>query len=303
MEYSALLNYASGVLSRDRIKIKEPMSHHTSFRVGGPAEVLMQAETPEELASLIRFMNEEEIPFFILGKGTNLLVSDEGYPGVILKLGKGFSTINTEGNFLNAGASAALEAVSDAAMEAGLTGLEFASGIPGSLGGGVVMNAGAYGGEMSQVIHSVQAMNRKGEILTLKKEEMRLGYRTSIFKEEKYIVLWVSMELKKGKTDEIFDCMEEFNRLRREKQPLEYPSAGSTFKRPEGYFAGKLIMDAGLRGFSMGGAQVSEKHCGFIINKENATASDILELMTEVQRRVKEQFGVELEPEVITLGK
>ncbi len=303
MDYSALLNYASGILNRDQIKIKEPMKSYTSFQVGGPAEVMIQAETPEELGALVRFMDAERIPVFILGRGTNLLVPDEGYPGVILKLGRGFSTVEAEGNCLKAGAAAALEEVSDAAMQAGLTGLEFAAGIPGSLGGGVVMNAGAYGGEMSQVLTTVCAMNPKGEILTFQKEEMKLGYRTSIFKEKKYIVLWACMELNKGNTEEIFNKMEEFNRLRREKQPLEYPSAGSTFKRPEGYFAGKLIMDAGLRGFSIGGAQVSEKHCGFIINKENATASDIMELMKEVQKRVKERFDVELEPEVITLGK
>ena len=221
---------------------------------------------------------------------------------MIISLGANFGHIEVTGNELKAGAAALLGRVSKAAQKAGLSGLEFAAGIPGSLGGGVTMNAGAYGGELSQVVTKVKAMNEQGELIFLQKKELDLGYRTSIFKKRPYIVLEVTMSLTAGESEAILQRMEEYNRQRKEKQPLEYPSAGSTFKRPEGYFAGKLIMDAGLRGFSVGGAQVSEKHCGFVINKDGATATDIQKLMEQVQARVKEKFGVLLEPEVIFLG-
>ena len=303
MDFSVLLTYAGTILKKEQIKTDELMSKHTSFQIGGPAGIFLEIRTEEELEAMIRYMSREEIPFFVLGKGSNVLVSDDGIKAVILSLGGEFCGISIEGNKLKAGAAASLEEISGKAMENGLAGLEFAAGIPGSLGGGMVMNAGAYGGEMSQVVTRACAMTRKGERLILEKEQMKLGYRSSIFKEEQYIVLWAEMELEEDDPKEILSKMNDYNEQRSQKQPLEYPSAGSTFKRPQGYFAGKLIMDAGLRGFRVGGAQVSEKHCGFVINRENATAADVKRLMAEVQKQVREQFGVELEPEVIFLGE
>lgn len=289
-------------VEKEKIKENEPMCEHTSFQIGGPAAVFIKVDTRKELGKIVSCLNTHRIPYFILGNGSNLLVSDEGYDGVILSLGQEFEQIEITGHRMKAGAAVLLEKASEAAMEASLSGLEFAAGIPGSVGGGVVMNAGAYGGELSQIVAGVYSMSETGEIIYLDKEALELGYRTSIFKKKPYIALEIVLELKPGEQEAIRSQMEEYNQQRAQKQPLEYPSAGSTFKRPEGYFAGKLIMDAGLRGFSVGGAQVSEKHCGFVINKNGATARDICGLMREVQRRVKAQFGVELEPEVIFLG-
>lgn len=296
------LKQASLFLKAEDIKCNEPMNRHTSFRVGGPAKIFITIHSEDALSNLLKLLKESKLPFFILGNGSNLLVSDKGYEGVIVQLGNEFAKVEITDNCVTAGAAAFLAKVSNCAMENSLCGLEFASGIPGTLGGGVVMNAGAYGGELSQVITRVRAMDREGNLQILEKDELCMGYRTSIFMQKPYIILQVTMELKKGDKEEILNKMNRYNRSRREKQPLEYPSAGSTFKRPEGYFAGKLIMDAGLAGFTVGGAKVSEKHCGFVINKNQATATDILDVMKEVEKRVKEKFGVELEPEVIFLG-
>ena len=285
------------------IRLDEPMKDHTSFRIGGPAKVFLNIRSESILKKVLLLLREREIPYFVLGNGSNLLVSDEGYDGVIVYLGEEFTTIEINGNEVTAGAAVFLGKVAKKAMESGLSGMEFASGIPGSLGGGVVMNAGAYGGELSQVVTSVRAMDREGNILILKKDELMLGYRTSIFKMRPLIILKVAMKLKAGNKEEILEKMKEYHQARIEKQPLEYPSAGSTFKRPEGYFAGKLIMDAGLRGYSVGDAQVSEKHCGFVINRGNATAKDICILMKEITDKVKEKFDVELEPEIILLER
>lgn len=303
MDTAALLSYLNLFLPKENIRTEEPMSSHTSFRVGGPAGIFLTVPGEEELGRIFAYLHENELPYFILGNGSNLLVSDSGFDGVVVSLGEGFEGIEVSENEIKAGAAALLGRVSRVAQEAGLAGLEFASGIPGSLGGGVVMNAGAYGGELSQVICRVRAMDKQGRVFTLQRDQLELGYRTSIFKKQPYIILDVTMELKQGNAEDILLQMKEYNRLRQEKQPLEYPSAGSTFKRPEGYFAGKLIMDAGLKGYSVGGAQVSEKHCGFVINKNKATAEDIHRLMEEIQERVKQQFGVWLEPEVIFLGE
>lgn len=302
MDITAFLTYLETFMAKENIKLKEPMSSHTSFCVGGPAAVFIKVDGKEELGRIVSWLNTYEMAYFILGNGSNLLVSDEGYEGVILSLGEEFEGVEISGCQMRVGAGVLLGDAAQAAMEASLSGMEFAAGIPGSTGGGVVMNAGAYGGELSQIVVGVQAMNEHGEMIYLNKDELELGYRNSIFKKRPYIALEIIMELKKGKKEEIQQKMQEYNRQRAEKQPLEYPSAGSTFKRPEGYFAGKLIMDAGLRGFSIGGAQVSEKHCGFVVNKNRATAMDIRLLMKEVQRRVKQQSGVHLEPEVIFLG-
>lgn len=252
---------------------------------------------------MVEICKEEKLPYFILGNGSNLLVSDKGYRGAVIQLWKNVSDIRVEGCLIQAKAGASLAKIAAQALEAGLTGMEFAAGIPGTLGGAVVMNAGAYGGEMKDILKEALVMDGEGRIFTLTKEELKLGYRTSIVKEKGYIVLAAVLELQPGDREEIRKLMEDLKQRRGEKQPLDMPSAGSTFKRPEGYFAGKLIMDAGLRGFSVGGAQVSEKHCGFVVNTGGASASDVLALIREVQKRVREKFGVELETEVKFLGE
>ena len=279
------------------------MKNHTTFRVGGPADIFL-TPSAEELPAVLSVCREEQMPVTVIGNGSNLLVGDQGIRGVVICIGFGMRGIRVDGEkiFLEAGVT--LAAVAQQAAKAGLTGLEFASGIPGTFGGAVVMNAGAYGGEMKDVIVSVRVISEDGEILTLSKEELDLSYRHSVIPERGYLVIDGELLLTREKDpDQITERMEELKKKRIEKQPLEYPSAGSTFKRPEGYFAGKLIMDAGLRGFSMGGAAVSEKHCGFVINKGNATAADICALMDEVTRIVKEKYAVTLEPEVKKVGE
>lgn len=293
----------SRVLAPERVRVDEPMSRHTTFRVGGPADLFVEPETAEELSSVLRICREENVPFYILGNGSNLLVGDRGYRGVMVALGKSFGVVTVEGTTLRAGAAALLSLAARQALANSLTGLEFAAGIPGTVGGAVVMNAGAYGSEMSAVLTGVTVLTESGEIKRIPASELELGYRTSCILRSNYVVLEAEMELCSGISEEIRARMEELAEQRRSKQPLEYPSAGSTFKRPEGYFAGKLIQDAGLRGFSVGGAQVSEKHCGFVINRGDASAADILALCREVQARVKSQFGVALEMEVKLLGE
>lgn len=301
--YTDFLKEIASFIEAEDIKIDEMMNKHTSFRVGGPAKVFLTVHSEEKLRNILLALKRHELPYFVLGNGSNLLVSDEGYDGVMVYLGEEFSEVEITGTQMRAKAAALLGKVARKAMEEGLAGLEFAAGIPGSLGGGVVMNAGAYGGELSQVVTKVKAMNPNGEIIELEKEQLLLGYRTSIFKIKPFVILEVFMELQKGNKEEILAKIKEYTKARVEKQPLEYPSAGSTFKRPEGYFAGKLIMDAGLRGYRVGDAQVSEKHCGFVINRGNATATEIKTLMENVAKKVKEEFGVDLEAEVIMLGK
>ncbi len=279
------------------------MKNHTTFRVGGPADIFL-TPSAEELPAVLSVCREEQMPVTVIGNGSNLLVGDQGIRGVVICIGFGMRGIRVDGEkiFLEAGVT--LAAAAQQAAKAGLTGLEFASGIPGTFGGAVVMNAGAYGGEMKDVIVSVRVISEDGEILTLSKEELDLSYRHSVIPERGYLVIDGELLLTREKNpDQITERMEELKKKRIEKQPLEYPSAGSTFKRPEGYFAGKLIMDAGLRGFSVGGAAVSEKHCGFVINKGNATAADICALMDEVTRIVKEKYAVTLEPEVKKVGE
>ena len=298
----AFIDFLESIVAAENILLEEPMHKHTTFRVGGPAEVFVTVENKEQLEKIIKYLNLVERPYFILGNGSNLLVGDKGYRGVIIRLGGEFNTLKTEGTLLTAGASVLLSAAARAAMENGLTGMEFASGIPGSIGGGVKMNAGAYDGEMRQIVESVQVMYKDGSILDLDNETMEFGYRNSVIKNRPYVVLQVSLRLQPGNREEILARMNELAARRKEKQPLEFASAGSTFKRPEGYFAGKLSMDSGLRGARIGGAQISEKHCGFVINEGTATAADIAELIQEVSETVKEKFGVTLEPEVILLG-
>lgn len=284
------------------ILVAEPMKNHTTFRIGGPADALALPKTPEEVAEVVRFCHEHAQPYYVLGNGSNLLVSDEGYRGLVLQLYRNFNDIQVNGETITVQSGAMLAAVARTAYQTGLTGLEFASGIPGTIGGAVVMNAGAYGGEMKNVLKEVTVLTKEGEVLVIPAKALELGYRTSVIPKNGWIVLGAVLQLKKGDQEQILARMEELKEQRVTKQPLDLPSAGSTFKRPEGYFAGKLIMDAGLRGFTVGGAQVSEKHCGFVVNRGNATAADVWELICEVKRRVKEMTGVELEPEVKLLG-
>lgn len=296
-------NRIKDIIEENRIYVEEPMKKHTTFRVGGAADYFVVPKTKEEVKNIVALCRELDMPYYVLGNGSNLLVGDKGYRGVIIQIYKEMNHIQVEEDKIIVQAGALLSKIGSAALEAELSGFEFAAGIPGTMGGAVVMNAGAYGGEMKDVLESATVLTPEGEILILSNKELELGYRTSLVAKKNYIVLEATIALQKGEKDAIKARMDELRIQRTTKQPLEYPSAGSTFKRPEGYFAGKLIQDAGLRGFQVGGAQVSEKHCGFVINKENATAADVLELMRQVSAIVKEKFGVELEPEVKRLGE
>ncbi len=298
----AVIEALQKFVPRENIRLQEPMAGHTTFRIGGPADCFLELENEEQLKKVRRYLELTGVSFFVLGNGSNLLVNDTGYRGIILQVGSKMNGISVQGNRVIAKAGATLVQAARTAMEHGLSGLEFASGIPGTVGGGVVMNAGAYGGEMSQAVVQVNVVSRDGEILEMDNETMEFGYRSSVIKHSPFIVTEVTFCLDRDDKDVIKGRMEELAMRRREKQPLEYPSAGSTFKRPEGHFAGKLIMEAGLKGFRIGGAQVSEKHCGFVVNTGNATAQDVRDVMTAVQNRVKGQFGVELEPEIIFVG-
>lgn len=291
------------LLGKEGVLTEEPMKKHTTFRLGGPADYFLCPSDAGQVAGILHICREEGLPWFVLGNGSNLLVSDAGYRGVVIQIYKNMNQVWIDGEKITAQAGALLSAVSKKAMEAGLSGIEFASGIPGTLGGAAVMNAGAYGGEMKDVLETVKILTPEGEVRTLLAEELELGYRTSIIKEKGYLVLEAVLKLSQGDQEAIRARMEELKVQRVSKQPLEYPSAGSTFKRPEGYFAGKLIQDSGLRGYRVGGAQVSEKHCGFVINTGEASAADVACLIRDVQKQVYEKFGVKLETEVKYLGE
>jgi len=284
------------------VLIDEPMKRHTSFRIGGSAEYFLQPQNIAEVQELLQICEEEKIVYHIIGNGSNILVGDLGITGVVIQIYKNMSKLTVAGETITAQAGASLSQLANAAAQAGLTGLEFAAGIPGTVGGAVVMNAGAYGGEIKQVLKQAVVINTAGELITLDIAELQMGYRTSIIKEKGYIVLETTFILEQDEQELIQERMNELKLQRVSKQPLEYPSAGSTFKRPEGHFAGKLIMDAGLRGYQVGGAQVSEKHCGFVINCGDAKASEVVALMNDVRAKVKALFAVELEPEVQFLG-
>ncbi len=285
------------------IKVNEPMKVHTTFQVGGTADYFATPRTEDEISILLKTAKKHEIPVFVVGNGSNLLVSDKGYRGMIIQIGKEYSDVAVEGNVVSANAGASLAKIARTAYDNGLGGFEFAAGIPGTLGGAVSMNAGAYGGEIKDVIIDAKVLTTEGDILVIKADELELAYRSSVITKKGYIVLGARFSFEKKEKEEIKARMDELAFARKSKQPLEFPSAGSTFKRPEGYFAGKLIMDAGLRGFQVGGARVSDKHCGFIINAENATAADIYSLILQVQEKVQQQFGVHLQPEVKMLGE
>ena len=301
-KYMSLAKKLAEAFLNSTVLTEEPMKAHTTFRIGGPADILIEPAYCD-IAALLHLLKEEEVPFTVIGNGSNLLVSDDGIEGVVIALGKKSGEISISGDTIVAEAGALLSTVANAAADAGLTGLEFASGIPGTLGGAVYMNAGAYGGEIKDVLESVTVLNADFEKQVYNPKDLDLSYRHSALMEIGGFVTDVVIKLTPGDKDEIKAKIEEIRNQRVSKQPLNFPSAGSTFKRPEGYFAGKLIDDAGLRGYSVGGAQVSEKHCGFVINKDNATAKDVLQLMQDVDDNVYNKFGVHLTPEVRIIGR
>lgn len=285
------------------VAFNEPMSSHTTFRIGGPADVFIEAESAEEIRRVIEYCKNNSIPYMVMGNGSNMLVGDGGIRGVVIQVGRRMSSIVTDGERITAGAGALMSAVASAALRAELSGFETLSGIPGTIGGGIYMNAGAYGGELKDVIESVTYIDESGDILTAENKELDLSYRHSMFETRRCVILSCVIKLKKGSGAKIKSEMQDYNKRRSDKQPISMPSAGSTFKRPEGYFAGKLIQDSGLVGCAVGGAQVSEKHAGFIVNKGGATAADVLALIKLVQDTVEKKFGVHLEPEVRLIGE
>ena len=297
--YELLCGCAGG----ENVRRQEPMSLHTTFRIGGPADLFVTPGSIQAVADSIRICKETQTPYAVIGNGSNLLVSDTGYRGVIIQIGRNLNQVSVNGEEIRAQAGAMLSVIAKTALSESLTGFEFASGIPGTLGGAAVMNAGAYGGEMKDVLTEVTVLTREGEIRTIPAEKLEMGYRTSLAAKNGWIILEAVLKFQKGDAEAIRGRMEDLKMQRVTKQPLDLPSAGSTFKRPEGYFAGKLIMDAGLRGFTVGGAQISEKHCGFVVNKGGATAEDVRNLICAVQKKVQEDSGVKLEPEVKFLGE
>lgn len=290
------------ILKQESIKIDEPMKKHTSFKVGGAADILVEPESSEEVEKVIKLCTKNKIPYYVIGNGSNLIVKDGGIRGIVIKLSK-LKNIKIDGERVIAESGITLAAMAQEALRNSLQGFEFASGIPGSVGGALNMNAGAYGGDMSQVVECAKVINDNGEVVSLCNEDLKLSYRKSIIMEKKYVVLEVTFKLAKGDQKEIKDKMDDLARRRKEKQPLEYPSAGSTFKRPEGHYASKLIEESGLKGVSVGDAEVSTKHSGFIINKGNATAKDVLDLIKVVQKTVKEKSDVQLNTEVLIIGE
>ncbi|MGN1317472.1 MAG: UDP-N-acetylmuramate dehydrogenase [Lachnospirales bacterium] len=294
-EYKRLLGDSSVIIS-------EPMSKHTTFRIGGNADIFVMPKNEDEILDSIKIAKENNLPYYIIGNGSNILVKDNGFRGVIIQLFKNFNKIETNKNIIKAQSGALLSAVAKTALNHSLTGMECLSGIPGTIGGAACMNAGAYGGEMKDIVTEVRAICND-KIVTLNNEQCGFGYRTSNIMRNKMIVLEVTLSLKLGNPENIKEKMKELMDKRNEKQPVEFPSAGSTFKRPEGYFAGKLIDDCGLRGYSVGQAQVSPKHCGFVVNNGGATATEVIELMKNVAETVYDKFGVKLEPEVRIIGE
>lgn len=289
-------------LAKD-VLFDEPMSRHTTFRIGGNADVFVNASSSEEIVSVISYCLEHHIPYMCMGNGSNMLVSDNGIRGVVISIGSNMSEVQVVDNMIYAEAGALMSKIASAALGAELSGFETLSGIPGTVGGGIYMNAGAYGGEIKSVLKNVTFISKNNDIVTMDTDQLELGYRHSIFETNGGIIVKCCLELKKGNKNEISAAMKEYSKRRNEKQPLSMPSAGSTFKRPEGHFAGKLIQDAGLMGFSIGGAQISTKHAGFIVNTGNATAADVLALIEHVRKTVFAQSGIMLEPEVRLIGE
>ncbi|MBQ7039172.1 MAG: UDP-N-acetylmuramate dehydrogenase [Clostridia bacterium] len=292
----------AAVCTNGKVLVNEPMKNHITFKTGGPADYFIMPATISELKRILAVAREEDLPVTVIGNGSNLLVLDKGIRGLVICTLE-LKEITVDGQEITASCGVSLAALAGKAREHGLTGLEFASGIPGTVGGGIVMNAGAYGGSLSECAVETLCMDESGNLKTFRGDEQQFGYRKSAFSKGDLFVLQTKFDLHKGISQEISELMAELNARRREKQPLEKPSAGSTFKRPEGYFAGKLIEDAGLKGYRVGGASVSEKHAGFIVNDMDGSASDVLAVIEHCKNVVYEKFGVMLEPEVRILGE
>ncbi|HBT18548.1 MAG TPA: UDP-N-acetylmuramate dehydrogenase [Clostridiaceae bacterium] len=292
----------ASILTKEEILLDEPMKNHTWFEIGGRADVLVMPDSVDKLVKIMNYISTQQIPTFLIGNGSNLLVKDGGIRGIVIKTDR-ISGIHVRGSEITVECGALLEDISTRAYEEGLTGFEFACGIPGTLGGAVFMNAGAYDGEMSFVLKEVRVITPELQVMTVKKEDLELGYRTSVIKTKNYVVLDAVLSLEKGSKEEIKEKIEDLTKRREDRQPLEFPSAGSTFKRPTGHYAGKLIQDAGLKGYQVGGAQVSEKHSGFVINKDHAEARDVLNLISYIQSTVMDKFNVELCTEVLIVGE
>ncbi|MCX7923653.1 MAG: UDP-N-acetylmuramate dehydrogenase [Clostridia bacterium] len=303
MDKGHIAKLIENIVGQENVKIDEPMRNHTSFKVGGCADILVMPDSMENLARAYKICRDEGIPVFIMGNGSNLIVRDKGIRGVVIKIFNNLNKYTVKDDIIEAEAGILLSKVSKVALEYGLTGLEFAEGIPGTLGGAVVMNAGAYISEMVNVVEETEYLDNKGEIKVVRGEEHQFGYRTSFIQKQGGIVLKSILKLKKGNKDEVKSLMDDFSKRRKDKQPIELPSAGSVFKRPEGYFAGKLIEDCGLRGYRIGGAEVSQKHCGFIVNIGGATADDIVALINHIKTSVHSKFGLELQTEVKVVGE
>lgn len=298
-----IYRYLVEIVDADQVLVDEPMKNHTSFKVGGPVDYMVLPKKIEDIREIIKLSKTEHLPLFIMGNGSNLLVKDKGIRGIVVKISKKFSHVEIIGERVIAQTGVLLSGLAKLFLNQELTGFEFASGIPGSLGGAVTMNAGAYGGEMKDVLEKVEVMDQEGKTFTLKGKDMRLGYRTSAIQENNLIAISATLQLKRARYQNIKSKMEDLDHRRKSKQPLEWPSAGSTFRRPEGYYAGKLVQDVGLKGFSMGKAQVSELHSGFVINKGDATAEEIINLIYYIQDKVKHQYGVHLATEVKIIGE
>lgn len=296
-----IIKKLQAIMAVENIKENEPMKNHTSFKVGGPADLFLMPQSRAELQAVLEICKESQKPLYIMGNGSNLIVRDKGYSGIIINT-KALNQVETVGETLIAEPGISLKDLANVALKEKLTGLEFASGIPGSLGGAVTMNAGAYDGEMKGVITSITVISEDGSLKTIPADQCNFGYRSSILQQHHWVLVSVELGLKSGDYQQIEAKMLDLNNQRQSKQPLEYPSAGSTFRRPVGYYAGKLVQDAGFKGYAIGGAQVSEKHSGFVINKGGATATDILNLIGAIQAAVKEKFDVDLKTEVIVIG-
>jgi UDP-N-acetylmuramate dehydrogenase len=303
LEKELLAREIEKIAGQENVKLDEPMKNHTSFKVGGPADILVTPVSVSQLSQILKLCKNKSVPVFVMGNGTNLIVRDKGIRGVVVKIFDNLNQFTVKDDIITAYAGILLSRVSTIAYENGLTGLEFACGIPGTLGGAVAMNAGAYGGEMKDVVVETEYMDKDGEIRVVRDDGHQFGYRTSFIQKNSGIVIKTSMKLKKGNKEEIKALMDDLTQRRQEKQPLEMPSAGSIFKRPEGYFAGKLIEDCGLRGHRIGGAEVSQKHCGFIVNTGDAKAKDILDLIEYIRNTVKMKFGVDMQTEVRIVGE
>lgn len=303
MDKKEIYNLLSQIIDEKSIYIDEPMNKHTSFKVGGPADILVRPRTEEEISNIFKLVNKFEIPFLVKGNGSNILIKDGGFRGLVIEISDNFSNFEIRGTEVEIQSGALLSVIGRAVMNESLTGFEFASGIPGTLGGALAMNAGAYGGEMKNIVKTVRLMDEEGQVVEFTNEDMNFGYRHSRLSDERWIAISAVISLEKGDKAEIKAKMEDLALQRRTKQPLEYPSAGSTFKRPIGYFAGKLIQDSDLKGVSVGGAQVSSKHSGFVINYNKASAKDIVDLIEHVKLTVFECQGVHLEEEVKILGE